>query len=133
MEELTIEWKHYDKEGETCARCNNTGDNIKLALEAVSTDDAYKNIKINYKETILKASQMPDSNTVIINGQKLEHILNAKASENYCYSCSCLASSGTNCRTIELNNESYESIPKEMILEAIDRSIASSHHTDKKF
>ena len=133
MEELNIEWMHYDKEGETCIRCNSTGDNIKAALEVVSTDDTYKNIKINYKETILEASEMPDSNTVIINGQKLEDILNAKASENYCHSCSCLKGSGTNCRTIELNDESYESLPKEMILEAIDRSIASSHHPDKKF
>lgn len=129
---MTIEWKHYDKEGETCTRCNSTGNNIKAVLGIVSTDNAYKNIQIKYKETILEASEMPDSNTVLINGQKIEDVLNAKTSENYCHSCSCLAGSDTNCRTIELNNKSYESIPKDMILEAINKSITSSHYTDRK-
>ena len=125
MKELKIEWKHYDKEGETCTRCNRTGDNIKTALSVISKDDSYKNIKIDYKETILEANKMPDSNTILINGQKLEDILNARASENYCHSCSCLAGSGTNCRTIELNDKSYEDIPKELILEAINKSLAN--------
>jgi len=125
MKELKIEWKHYGKEGETCARCNRTGDNIKTALSVISKDDSYKNIKIDYKETILEANKMPDSNTILINGQKLEDILNARASENYCHSCSCLAGSGTNCRTIELNDKSYEDIPKELILEAINKSLAN--------
>lgn len=119
MKELNIEWMHYDKEGETCTRCNNTGDNIKAVLETMSKDKTDKGIKINYKETILEAKDMPDSNTVLINGKKLEDILNAKASENYCHSCSCLAGSGTNCRTIELNDKSYEAIPEELILGAI--------------
>lgn len=126
MRIIRIEWKHYDKEGETCTRCNTTGDNIKAALEAISEDRSRKKIKIDYKETILEADKMPESNTVIINGQKIEDILNAKASENYCHSCSCLAGSDTNCRTIELSGQSYESIPKEMILEAINKSHLNS-------
>jgi hypothetical protein len=62
---------------------------------------------------------MPDSNTVLINGQKLEDILDATASENYCHSCSCLAGAGSNCRTIVKDGESYEAIPEEMIVEAL--------------
>jgi len=119
MKELNIEWMHYDKEGETCTRCNNTGDNVKATLEAISKDKTFKDAKINYKETKLEADKMPESNTVLINGQKLEDILKATASENFCHSCSCLAGEGTNCRTIELNNKSYEAIPEELILEAI--------------
>jgi len=119
MKKLEIEWKHYDKEGKTCVRCKSTGQNIEEALQKISEDVSYKNIEIDYKETILSASEMPDSNTVIINGRKLEDILSAETSENYCHSCSCLADSDTNCRTIKFGNENYDSIPKEMILEAI--------------
>jgi len=119
MRELNIEWMHYDKEGETCTRCNNTGDNLKRALEEMSKDETCESTKINYKETKLEANDMPDSNTVLINGQKLEDILNAKASENYCHSCSCLAGQGSNCRTVKYDGKVYEDLPVEMILEAI--------------
>jgi hypothetical protein len=119
MKEIKIEWMHYDKEGETCTRCNNTGDNVKAALKTISKDNKFKDIQISYHETKLDADKMPDSNTVLINGQKLEDILNATASENYCHSCSCLAGAGSNCRTIIKDGKNYEAIPEEMVLEAI--------------
>ena len=119
MKKFNIEWMHYDKEGETCTRCNNTGDNIKSALETLSKDNNFQDIKINYKETKLEADQMPDSNTVLIDDRKLEDILNATASENYCHSCSCLAGSGTNCRTVEYDGKIYEDLSEDMILEGI--------------
>lgn len=125
MKKLHIEWMHYDKEGETCTRCNNTGDNVKAAIETILKDKDFKNIEIIYKETKLEADKMPDSNTVLINGQKIEDILEATASENYCHSCSCLAGTGSNCRTIIRDGKSYEAIPQEMITEAI--SIAAKH------
>ena len=120
MKEINIEWMHYDKEGETCIRCNNTGDNVKAAIKEISRD-----IRVNYKETKLEADDMPDSNTVLINGQKLEDILNAKASENHCHSCSCLAGASTNCRTVEYNGDVYEDLSVAMILAAIKQVISS--------
>lgn len=122
MKEIKIEWKHYDKEGETCTRCNNTGDNVKKALKMASRDDKLKNVKISFKETKLEADKMAESNTVLINGVPIEDILDASASENYCHSCSCLAGEDTNCRTVELGGTSYEDIPEKMILEAINKS-----------
>lgn len=119
MKKLTIEWKHYDKEGETCTRCNNTGENIKRALVNISTDPKFKGIKIIYKETKLEASQMSESNIVLVNGQLLEDILNATASENHCHSCTCLAGKDTDCRTINLNDKIYEDIPEKLIIRAI--------------
>lgn len=123
MKHLEIEWMHYDKEGETCTRCNNTGDNVKAALKSISKDKNFKDTIITYKETKLDADKMPESNTVLINGIKLETILNATASENFCHSCSCLAGAGSNCRTIVRDGQSYEAIPEEMILEAIIKTL----------
>lgn len=127
MKEINIEWMHYDKDGETCTRCNNTGDNVKASLEVLSKDKNYKNIKVNYRETKLKANKMPESNTVLINGQKLEDILEATASDNFCHSCSCLAGENTNCRTVEYDGRIYEDLSKEMIIQAIKKSVDSSH------
>jgi len=118
MKNLNIEWQHYDKEGETCTRCNHTGDNLKAAIELIP-----KTVKINYKETRLESDEMPESNTILINGRKLEDILNATTSENYCDSCSCLAGIGTNCRTVKYDGRVYEDLSTEMILEAIDKLI----------
>ncbi|AKM82614.1 TPA: molybdenum cofactor biosysynthesis protein [Candidatus Berkelbacteria bacterium] len=121
MKKITIEWLHYDKEGETCTRCNNTGDNIKSAIKTISNSPELKDLQIDYFETKLEADRMPESNTVLINNLSLEEILNATTSENHCHSCSCLAGKSTNCRTIELNDRSYEVIPEELIIEAIKK------------
>lgn len=119
MKNITIEWLHYDKEGETCTRCNNTGANIKNVIKQFQTDSSFKNIKIKYLETKLDADEMPNSNTILINGQKLEDILGASVSDNFCHSCSCLAGRGSNCRTVKYAGISYETIPIELIIKAI--------------
>ena len=101
---------HYDKSGETCTRCNCTGDNIRKALKSVSNDSSFNDIKIIFKEIKLEADKMPKSNTLLINSGSIEDILNGSASKNHCHSCSCLASDSTNCRTIELNDKSYKKV-----------------------
>lgn len=123
MKKITIEWLHYDKEGETCTRCNNTGDNIKSAIRIISNDIEFKDVQIDYIETKLEADRMPESNTVLINGLPLEDILNAKPSENHCHSCSCLAGKSTNCRTIKFEDKTYEAIPEDLIIDAIKKLI----------
>ncbi len=123
MKELTIEWKHYDKEGETCTRCNDTGESIRNAMKTASSDPVLKDLKISFVETRLKASEMQQSNSILFNGVPIEAVLNAKTSENYCHSCSCLAGEGSNCRTIEFKGETYEAIPEEIILMAIKKSV----------
>lgn len=121
MKKVSIEWRHYDKEGETCTRCNNTGDNIKSAIKTISNSPELKGVQIDYIETKLEADRMPESNSVLINNLPLEKILNATTSENHCHSCSCLAGESTNCRTIELKDKIYEVIPEELVIDAIKK------------
>lgn len=116
MKHLIIEWKHYDKEGETCTRCNNTGENIQLAIKELP-----KNVKVEYVETKLEAKDMAESNSIVINGKMIEDILGTAASQNHCSSCSCLSGEDTDCRTIEYKGNSLESIPKEIILAALKK------------
>jgi len=74
---------------------------------------------------------MPESNSILINNKPIEDILNAVASENQCHSCSCLAGKDTNCRTIELAEDTYEVIPEDLISEAIQKELNSPNFTDK--
>ena len=120
MEKIVVEWMHYDKEGETCTRCNSTGGNIQEAMKAISSKNKYQEVQIIFKETKLEADRMSDSNTVLINGKKLEDILDASASENFCHSCTCLSGKGTNCRTVVYGGDSYEAIPYELIEKAVE-------------
>lgn len=116
MKSITIEWKHYNKEGETCTRCNSTGDNIQQAISGL------KDVKVNYIETKLEASDMALSNSVLINGKLIEDILSLKSADNHCHSCTCLSGADTNCKTIETEDTIYEEIPKEIILMAIKKA-----------
>jgi hypothetical protein len=120
MKNITIEWKHYDKEGETCTRCNNTGENIEFAIKELPKD-----IKVKYIETKLEAKDMAISNSVLINDVLIEDILGLKASHNHCHSCTCLSGADTDCKTVEDENKIYESIPKEIILMALNKLLKS--------
>ncbi|HEY6007318.1 MAG TPA: DUF2703 domain-containing protein [Geobacteraceae bacterium] len=77
MKELTIEWRHYDREGATCLRCS-------------------------------------------ITGKTLQEV-GARASENFCASCACLAGRETSCRTVEYRGKIHEEIPEELIRKAVDK------------
>lgn len=124
MKELMVEWKHYDKEGETCTRCNKTGENIKNVIAKITNNRKFKNITIKFIETKLEADKMPESNTILLNGEKIDNILEATTSENFCHSCSCLAGKGSNCRTMCYKDKVYEDIPEEIIEEGILKYLA---------
>lgn len=126
MKKLSLGWKHYAEEGGTCLRCNNTGNNIQKALKDISKNPNYKGVDVSYKETKLDAEKMSESNTVLINNKPIEEILNAEVSENYCHSCSCLVDKDTNCRTIKISKDTFEEIPKDLIIKAIERELLSN-------
>ena len=126
MKKLSLEWKHYDKKGETCLRCDNTGKNIQEALKDISENLNYNEVDISYKETKLDAEEMPESNMILINNKPIEEIMSATVSENYCHSCSCIAGEGANCRTIKMSGNTFEEIPKDLIIAAIEKELSTN-------
>jgi len=127
MEELTIEWRHYEKEGATCDRCAATGTSLRDVVSELSKELAARGVTVTFAETILPEELMAQSNMVLFNGVPLEAILdNAAAEENPCPSCSCLTGFDTSCRTIEYEGKTHEEIPGELIRKAVFRVIGSS-------
>lgn len=120
MKTLKIEWRHYDKAGQTCDRCTATGSSVREVVSELSNELAEKEVNVTFTETRLPEELMAQSNMLLINGVPLEAILdNAVADENHCASCSCLTGSETSCRTVEYEGKSYEEIPAELIRKAI--------------
>jgi hypothetical protein len=124
MKKLTVEWRHYDKDGTTCDRCATTGTSVKEVISKLSEELAENDVDILFTETLLPAQLMTQSNMILINGVPLELILdNASADENHCESCSCLTGAETSCRTVEHEGITYEDIPEELIRKAIMKVI----------
>lgn len=119
IKQLTIEWQHFERKGQTCSRCHTTGQNIRNLVEVLKKDLKSKGVEVIFKEVKLFSNRINDSNKILINGKPIEKILNGlKISKNDCLSCSCLLQKDTQCRTATYKGKTYEDIPKEIIHEA---------------
>ena len=126
MHELTIEWRHYDKEGATCDRCAATGTSVREVVAGLTNELAGKGISFVFTETMLSEEQMAQSNLILFNGIPLEDLLgSATAAENDCQSCSSLTGTATACRTVEYAGRSYEAIPADLIRQAASAALQS--------
>lgn len=120
MQTLEIEWQHLDKAGNTCIRCNDTGEALETVVEKLKQECQNCGWDIVFKETKLSEQDIAVSNRILFNQQAIETILpNAHAAESHCQSCCEFTQNpATQCRTIEFNNHSYESIPASLIRQA---------------
>jgi len=118
MKTLKIEWKHLDVDGETCNRCYDTGENLNQEVKRLNRALQPMGIKVEWFETKLDDTQIPQSNTILFNGVPIEDILNIEVSQNYCDSCTALLGNETYCRTVIYDGNEYEDIPAKAIREA---------------
>ena len=118
MKMLKIEWQHLDVKGETCNRCYDTGENLNQEVKRLNRALQLQGIVVEWVETKLDDTQIPQSNTILFNGVPIEDILNIEVSKNYCDSCTTLLGAETFCRTIMYEGEEYEDIPAKAIRQA---------------
>ncbi|MCB2191617.1 MAG: DUF2703 domain-containing protein [Deltaproteobacteria bacterium] len=127
MKRLEIEWKHLDKDGQTCERCGDTGDTVRRVVKELESELQSKGWEITFQETLLTDQEIPESNEIRLNGVPLEEILpQATKSENCCSSCEDLLGLPTLCRTIEYQGTTFEAIPPELIRQAVYNVINKS-------
>lgn len=138
MKKLSIEWKHFDKDGATCKRCSQTGDNLNAVIKKLKNECASKNVEIEFQETKLPDSRMAESNQILIDGILLENLIpNTTTGVNYCDSCSDLIDDpeGCNCRTVNQGENVYEEIPPNLVKQAIMNrlnKIADNNFNERK-
>lgn len=121
MKTLEVEWKHIDKEGDTCVRCSDTGQALHRVVAELAEECRPRGWDSQLRETKLSEEQISESNLILINGRPVEDILpNAAAGMSLCPSCCDLTGiSATCCRTIEFKGKSYESTPAHLIRRAV--------------
>ncbi|MDX9886683.1 DUF2703 domain-containing protein [Thauera sp.] len=119
MKALNILWQRLvTPEGETCERCGGTQDAIVQAIPKLQ--EALRPLGIEpvleTREIALDAFKgMPsESNRIWIAGRSIEDWLNAGVGKSTC----CSACGGAECRTLEIGNERFETIPEQLILKA---------------
>jgi hypothetical protein len=124
MKTLDIEWKHLEKDGDTCLRCAGTGKTLKDVVTEMQARCRSLGVSITLREVSLPADRICESNSIRFNGVLLEELLSgATPSKSYCGSCSDLTGTETYCRTVERDGRTYEEIPEELIWEAACRAV----------
>lgn len=119
MKTLHILWQRLvTPEGETCERCGGTQDAIVQAVPKLR--EALRPLGI---EPVLETREIKpedfkgrpsESNRIWITGRSIEEWLNASVGKSTC----CSACEGEECRTLEIGQETYETIPEQLILQA---------------
>jgi hypothetical protein len=123
MNTLEIEWKHLDKEGATCIRCKDTGKTLAEVVRDLTRECEGCGVRVAFKETLLGAGEIRQSNQILFNGIPLESLVpGASAGESSCASCCDLTGKDVACRTVEHEGTVYEAIPERLIRTAAGRA-----------
>lgn len=118
MKPMQILWKRLVKDGETCARCGDTGRELEAAVAGLAA--ALRPLGI---EPVLETQEIDEaafkanpseSNRVWIAGKPIEHWLGADVGMSRC----CSVCGDSDCRTLEVGGRTYETIPEEQFIKA---------------
>jgi hypothetical protein len=115
---LTIKWQRLVHEGETCPRCGGTGEEVKKAVDTLTSRLSPYGIGVILETAELDMAAWqadPDqSNRIWIAGRPLEDWLEGQVGHSTC----CGVCGEEDCRTLELEGQTYETIPAALIIQA---------------
>lgn len=118
MKTLRIKWQRLVYEGETCPRCKGTETEIEEAVSSLKESLQPLGVEVLLEKeeiTMERFEKDPlQSNRILINDIPLEDWVGGKTGRSPC--CSICAPS--DCRTLEIKDEIFEVIPKDLIYEA---------------
>lgn len=126
MRQVTIEWRHLDVGGQTCDRCGNTGSELNDAIGILNRECASRDVVFTLRDTPLTATDLDQSNAILIDGRPIEELLpDTSVGSSGCSSCGTLVGDdNAACRTLEQGDALYETVPAELIREAACRVVA---------
>ncbi len=119
MKTLTIRWQRLVNEaGQTCNRCRDTGETIETAFKKLQKALAELGIQARLEsETIDFSAFRKDpiqSNRIWISERPLEEWLGAGVGQSQC----CSVCGDSECRTLLMGRNTFETIPEELIIRA---------------
>ncbi len=115
---VKIKWKRLTSKGETCPRCGSTEQEIEKAISTLKQSFAPLGIEVILeKEQISENEFQKDplqSNKIWINDRLLEDWIGGKVGQSPC----CDVCGTHDCRTVEIQGQTYDTIPSELIIKA---------------
>lgn len=119
MKNLTIRWQRLlNEDDQTCLRCGETGETVKTAFEKLKRALAELDIEVVLTKEALDFSTFTkdplQSNCIWIGGRLLEEWIGGTTGKSQC----CDACGDSECRTISFGENTFESIPENLIIRA---------------
>ncbi len=119
MNPMVIEWQRLiDRDGQTCERCSCTGEETEAAFAKLKRSLAEVGIEVRLEKRSISHAvfvQKPlESNQVLIDGRTIEEWIGATTGQSPC----CGPCGDNECRTVNIDNLTYEVLPEKMILRA---------------
>jgi len=120
---VLVEYLYLDLH--TCDRCIGTGSVLDEVIMNITPFLRLAGYEIEYNKTEIESAELAkkhrflSSPTIRVNGQDICGAVN----ENNCGCCSEISGSHVNCRVFEYSGETYEVPPKEMLAEAILKTV----------
>lgn len=115
---LTIVWQRLISKGNTCPRCGSTEDELDKAIIQLKNTLSPLGIEVILKKVEITLEEFKKdplkSNQILLNGRLLDDVINAKTGESKC----CNVCGDEKCRTVEIEEKSYETIPSEIIVKS---------------
>ena len=123
MKVLKIEWQRLvDEKGQTCQRCGSTEKEVQKAFQSLKQSLAPLRIRVILEKEALDpatcAKDISQSNRIWIGGRPLEEWLKAEVGQSPCGICCAELGSDVECRTVEVEGQTYEEIPADLIIKA---------------
>lgn len=126
---LDIDFLYLDLN--TCERCIGTGDTLDEAIQDVSNVLKASGYHVNLRKTNITSKELAEefefrsSPTIRINGKDIA----MEVRETPCKDCGDICNGSVDCRVWEHNGNLYDQPPKELVVDAIMRTVYGSRDT----
>lgn len=119
MKSLPIIWQRLvSSDGRTCVRCNATYQEVQRAVgklkEALSPLGIEPTLEIREIDEESFKANPSESNRIWIAGKPMEEWLGARVGSSRC----CSVCGDSNCRTVEVAGNIFETIPEKLLIKA---------------
>lgn len=119
MKKLTIQWQRLlNDKNQTCPRCSETGETVNTVVLKLKSALAELGIEVELIQKSIDFSVFKNnplqSNSILINGKLLEDWIGGETGKSKC----CDVCGDSECRTISFGENTFESIPENLIIKA---------------
>lgn len=119
MKTLVIKWQRLlDENDQTCPRCGSTEDELERAVNLLRQSLSPLGIEVILQKAAMDKEDFNkdplQSNNILIEDRAIEEWLGARVGQSRC----CDVCGDSECRTIEIEGQAFETIPATLIIKA---------------